>query len=246
MQDIDFDIKRTNLYEVIADKLEEMITKDAEQLGEKLPSEQSLANSFGVSRNVIRESLKLLKERGLIVLRAGGGAYISKPEADILTNLIGRIVAMDGSDDLDVLAVRTLLETESCRLATIRATDEDINELEQITQRMEEVFDQHEERTKLDIQFHTRIAELTDNRLLALFVHSMVNILFALIARAIKSNLGSDSGVMYHRKIIAAMKQRDSNHASQIMHSHLEESGRRYISARDENSCEKKTGNDNK
>ncbi len=233
MQDIDFDIKKSNLYEVIADKLEDMIVKDADHLGEKLPSEQSLANSFGVSRNVVRESLKLLKERGLIVLRAGGGAYITKPESDILTNMIGRIVAMDGTDDIEVLQMRILLETEACRLATTKASDEDFDELEEITQKMEEVFEQHEARTKLDIQFHTRIAELSDNRLLALFVHSMANLLFTLITTAIRSPLGSDSGIDYHRKLIAAMRTRKADDASEIMRNHLTESARRYVSTKE-------------
>lgn len=230
MQSIDFDIKKTNLYEEVANSLENMIVHSADQLGEKLPSEQSLANSFGVSRNVIRESLKLLKERGLVMVRAGGGAYISRPESDMLTSMIGRFVAMDGTDDLDVYDMRILLETESCRLATLRATPKDLDELDEITRQIQARYDDHNQRTQLDIQFHTRIAEMSGNRLLTLFVHSMASLILLLIRQAIKSPLNSDTVLPYHKRILEAMRARDAEKASLIMREHLLESKRRYCS----------------
>ena len=83
MREERFTLTRTNLYEQVADHLEEMILSDDDLKEEdKLPSETALAEQFGVSRNVIRESLKLLKERGLIDSRNGTGSYITKPEAE--------------------------------------------------------------------------------------------------------------------------------------------------------------------
>ena len=90
MLDWDFEIKKVNLYEEIADRLEDMIVSNAENVGKKLPAEQSIANRFGVSRNVVREAFKLLKERGLITLRTGDGAYISTPEENIFTDMLSR------------------------------------------------------------------------------------------------------------------------------------------------------------
>ena len=61
-------LDRSRLYERIADQLETRIIEDKDeewQEGAKLPSEQKLAESFGVSRNMVREAIKLLKERGL-------------------------------------------------------------------------------------------------------------------------------------------------------------------------------------
>jgi GntR family transcriptional repressor for pyruvate dehydrogenase complex len=65
------DIKRQPLYEQIADSLEEMILNN-ESNDLRLPSEMSLVSQYGVSRSVVREALKTLKERGLISLRGGG------------------------------------------------------------------------------------------------------------------------------------------------------------------------------
>ena len=54
-----------------------------------------MAANFGVSRNVIREALKILKERQLITLHIGEGAYINKPGDQGVTEMLNRIVLMD-------------------------------------------------------------------------------------------------------------------------------------------------------
>ena len=92
LTDEKFTVVKTNLYEQIADYLEDMILNNKTMQEEKkLPSEQALAVTFGVSRNVVREALKLLKERGLIELRNGTGAYITKPEASNISDVVSRI-----------------------------------------------------------------------------------------------------------------------------------------------------------
>ena len=58
MQKINYSVQRVNLYESIADNLEQMILNDSSQIGQRLPSEQTLAENFGVSRNVVRENFK--------------------------------------------------------------------------------------------------------------------------------------------------------------------------------------------
>ena len=234
MQPVNFEIKKTNLYEEVARNLEEMIVHSADMLGQKLPSEQSLANSFGVSRNVIRESLKLLKERGLVTVRAGGGAYITRPESDTLTSMIARFVAMDGTDDVAVFNMRILLEVESCRLAATRCTDADLDDLERILRDIEIYYEDHARRMELDNRFHARIAELSGNRLLALFVHSMADLIMHLIQGAMKSTLNSDSVIPYHSRILAAMRARDVELAASVMKEHLEESKRRYMNVLEE------------
>ena len=80
----DFAVSRVNLYEQIAGRLEEWILAHNFKEQEKLPSEQALAEEFNVSRNVVREALKLLKERGLVDSRNGTGSYVTKPDVENL------------------------------------------------------------------------------------------------------------------------------------------------------------------
>ena len=84
-----WEVKRTNLYEQVADELERAILETGlvSAGDDKLPSEQALGVKFGVSRTVIREALKLAKERGLIEQRTGEGSYITKPSPAAISSV---------------------------------------------------------------------------------------------------------------------------------------------------------------
>lgn len=223
-----FEVKKVNLYEVLADKLEEMIINDSSMFGQKLPSENELAKQFGVSRNIIREALKLLRERGLIVSRIGDGSYVSKPEPQILTNVISRMLVMYDIDANDVYEMRVILECQACFLAAKRVTEKDLEILTQINRAMEKKQDDLEERVNLDLKFHEKIAELSGNSLLRIFVCSMNHLRKVVIKQAIQSEGGSQDGIDYHDRIIAALRSRDANLAEQVMRAHLKESLRRH------------------
>lgn len=214
---------------MLADKLEKIIISDTNSFGQKLPSEQELAKNFGVSRNIVREALKLLKERGLVTSRTGDGSYISKPEPQALTNLLSRILVMNNIDAKAVYEMRVMLECNACLLAAERATEEDLQSLVAINKEMEEKQHALETRVDLDLQFHARIAEISGNALLSIFVKSMTHLRRAMIRQAIQSDGGSQDGIEYHERIIGALQARDGRQAETIMRKHLEESMRRHM-----------------
>jgi DNA-binding FadR family transcriptional regulator len=228
MQKNDMELKKVNLYELLADRLEDEIISNANMFGNKLPSEQELARNFGVSRNIVREALKLLKERGLITSHTGDGSYVSKPELSTLTNVISRMLVIHNIDATDSYQVLTMLECNACSLATQRGTEADFENLSEINLQMEKKQDDLNVRVDLDVQFHARIADISGNTLLSFFVKSMAQLHKSMISQAIQSKGGSRDGINYHNKIILALKVRDAKKAEQIMREHLEESMRRY------------------
>ena len=121
--DKNFTIVRAKLSEQIADRLEDMILNEELEDSEKLPSEQTLAENFNVSKNVVRESLNTLKERGLVETRNGAGNYVTKPKADNLSDVISRMIVLDNIDYRQIYDTRIVLETSACRRAAMRITD---------------------------------------------------------------------------------------------------------------------------
>ena len=123
---------RVNLYEQIADHIEKqiLISGSAEwKEGERLPSEQELAGQFAVSRNVIRETIKVLKERGLVDPRNGVGAVITKPDQQKLSSMIYRYVLLQEMDPEEIYDVRCLLEVYSAQLAAERVDEEGLSRM---------------------------------------------------------------------------------------------------------------------
>lgn len=214
-------VSRVNLYEQIADKLEQLIL-NAEYTEEKLPSEQALAEQFAVSRNVVREALKILKERGLIESRNGTGSYITKPEAANLSDVISRMVVMDHIDYRAIYDVRIILETAACRSAAEQVTTGQLLQMEELLERLKDRTLTVKERRETDFAFHEAIAEATGNPLLAVLVRAMKNIFIEMIEKGIFITGGIDDAIMRHARIMDALKVHDPQSAEAAMFDHLQ------------------------
>ncbi|WP_320129426.1 GntR family transcriptional regulator, partial [uncultured Sphaerochaeta sp.] len=114
----DFSLSRVNLSQQVADHLEEVIlASSSARVSEKLPSEMKLAKQYNVSRPIVREALKLLQERGLVSLKNGSGAYLTKPETNTVMTAVNRIMQVDNISPNDLTEVRAILEIFSVELA---------------------------------------------------------------------------------------------------------------------------------
>ena len=61
-------------------KLEQMISSNTWPSGGRLPAERELAKTLGVGRTTLREALRILETRGVLEIRSGSGAYLTRPE----------------------------------------------------------------------------------------------------------------------------------------------------------------------
>lgn len=228
---LDEHINKNPLYEQIADTIEQAIIEQG-SLVNKLPAELDLAKEFGVSRTIIREALKILKARGLVDVRVGGGAYITKPKASDISKLILRIVNIDRINDEEVYAIRMILETAAVREATKRVTPLDLEGLEKQVDSMEKNMSDIEVRIDKDCEFHCQIGRLSGNELLALLVESMTGVLRKFISDGIRASGGNEDGVYRHRVILEALESGDPDKAESAMRDHLAHSWENVLNQR--------------
>ena len=220
MNKINYKVNKTNLYEQVADTLEQVIVRSDDTI-KKLPSEQELSGQFNVSRTVIREALKVLKERGLIQARNGEGSYISKPDTNTVSNAINRLVQMDNISNEDIHGIRIILETAAVRLATIHATQKDIEHLEYTVQEMSVHPLSAEKRIKIDSEFHKTLAHASGNKLLETFIEVMTSLLRDYMIKGFPGPAHIKNVINYHNKIIEAIKSRIPDDAEEAIRSHL-------------------------
>lgn len=234
MDKIDYRVEKRNLYEDVAAKIENYIIQNAAQSGQKLPAEKALALNFGVSRPVIREALKLLKERQLIESHTGGGTYTCKPGTQNLIDVIKRMIQMDCIDYTHVFNMRLLLEPYACRLAAQHhLSEEQLGALEDTIKKMIENQHNTEERIYYDLQFHTLIAQYSENPILATFVQSMTGLLKPIIREALIPSEGHLSGVEFHRQLLGILRRNDGDEAERVMREHLQVSTQNYLKIHD-------------
>ena len=129
----------------VADKLLQKIRADRLAPGTRLPSEQAMAQHFGVSRTVVREAIALLKAEGILSTRKGSGAFICKAEGTQLAKE-DALTEQSVQSLLNLIEVRRGLESETAALAAgVSGVEE-------------------------DVRFHLSIAEATGNPYWAKFV----------------------------------------------------------------------------
>lgn len=218
-----FTVSRVNLYEQIADQLEALILQ-SDSVDEKLPSEQTLAEQFAVSRNVIREALKLLKERGLIASKNGTGSYVTKPEPRNLSDVLGRIIVMDNINYDDIFSVRIILETAACRAAAEKITTEQLKELENLYIQMQDKRLSIQERCDIDFDFHLMVARAADNPLLDILIQAMKKLFVSILEMSIIQNDTVEEAVVHHGYILEVLNNHDAVKAELAMKHHLETS----------------------
>jgi GntR family transcriptional repressor for pyruvate dehydrogenase complex len=118
-------VNRARLSEQVAEQIQSMIIQGKIKQGDRLPPERELAEQLGVSRTVIRESTKVLQERGLVKVLTGSGTYATRVESENVSQSIGLFVRGKKHTFRDLLEIRKMLEIEVAGLAAERATEED-------------------------------------------------------------------------------------------------------------------------
>ncbi|MGF2685666.1 FadR/GntR family transcriptional regulator [Marinobacter sp. DUT-3] len=114
-------IKKGSLVETAIESLRAAIEQGQWPIGTRLPVEASLSEALGVSRNTVREAVRVLVHVGMLETRQGDGTYVrSTKDAGETLRRIAR--AQLG----DQLEVRIMLETEASRLAARRRTESDL------------------------------------------------------------------------------------------------------------------------
>ena len=217
---INYNLNKVNLYEQIADSLEQAIVQSKIKT-EKLPSEQELSRQFKVSRTVIREALKVLKERGLIESRNGGCSSISKPNTDTVSSVLNRIIRMDNISNDDLHHLRLILETAAVRLAALHSSPAELEHLESTLAKMTDKTLPESDRVSLDADFHITIARASKNELLGMFVEVMTILLDEYMLKGIFGPSGIEKTLKQHNKVLKAIKARKPELAEAALQEHL-------------------------
>ena len=90
--------KSKKAYEVVMDRIREMIMDQELVLGQTLPPEREIAEKLGVSRNSVREALKILTVSGVVSSRQGAGNYISSNFEGYLVDTLSMMFMLNELD----------------------------------------------------------------------------------------------------------------------------------------------------
>lgn len=225
-------VERQRLSEQVAAAIEEAIISGTYPVGSRLPSEQSLADQFAVSRNVVREATKMLKERGLIDILSGSGLYVARPNPEATSNALGRYLWLLGAQApvKSLYEVRRVLEGANVDLAARKAEGHDLEAMEACLERLERHAGSIEQWVEADLDFHLCVAAATQNPLFRMLLEPLVDQLRGVIAEGYVTPDATAVGLEAHRDIYQHIRAGRADEAYRAMMDHLHDSEERVQS----------------
>jgi GntR family galactonate operon transcriptional repressor len=211
---------------VVVANLVDDIVSGRLQPGDTLPTEAEIGDHFGVSRTVVRESVKLLQDKGLVLIRRGVGTVVCPSVSwDMIdTIVLSALVANDESLAIldELVSVRAALERDMAITAAGAATPEQIEAIKTALRKMERTADDSGEFSLADAAFHDTVMITSGNRLGRAIVTSIHD-----KARTTGRYHGTTSAVYTamtldeHRAIVTAIESGDGPGAGTAMYDHI-------------------------
>lgn len=220
-------IKKKNFFEEVTEQIIMLIKEGKFKPGDKLPGEVKLAESFNVSRNSIRESLKALELTGVLNSWPGKGTFVSKSVLLNIRNMELIELIKEQSTFKELMDVRLLIEPELASMAAKNATKEDIEKLYDVVKEGEEALKAKEYVINIGMKFHTLIYEISGNKILANFINSITDYLIAqrkVIMMKHLSHYIVEVEMGEHIAMLECIKKGESEKAKRLMYEHIKNS----------------------
>lgn len=168
-------LRAPKMAELAANRLRNSIIRGEFREGDSLPVETELMAFFGISRQTLREALRILESEALIRISRGanGGPKVMSPQADTVARHFGLMLQYQGTTLSDVLEARLLIEPQAARLVAERASGHAPQRLRAIIQEEEQVLTDDVAFAHATIRFHETLVDLAENRTLALMLRTI-------------------------------------------------------------------------
>jgi DNA-binding FadR family transcriptional regulator len=211
-------VQAPTTFEETVERLGTAIRLGLLQPASRLPPERDLAERLRISRSTLRQALTTLVESGHLVSlrgRAGGTFVAERPP-------LGEDVAATPLDDArEVLDYRVAVETGAALLAAERATRDDLERLEDLTERMD-TDGEFEVYRRADVRFHIGIAEATGSPRIVAAMTEVQGQMSNLIARIAHPRAVLRNSNEQHRLMIERLRRRDAAGAVRVAREHTE------------------------
>jgi len=216
-------IEKISVSDGIIELIKKQIMEGKIRPGEKLPSEEKMAEKLRVGRGTVREALKVLIYMGFIE-RKNKTSIVSQNIHDKIfpKDFIGRL--KQSKNVMDMIEARLMIEPGIARYAALKAKRDDIDTLKEYCEKMERSIKDLEQFVTFNNKFHLHIVHASGNQIMIDIMHGIQDLMrknqefFVLNSMNIK-----DRSIVYHRNILNAIMNGDPDSAEKQMVAHLKD-----------------------
>ncbi|GEM_PF-208273 len=216
--------KGTPVFAQIADQVVRAIKEGRLSIGDRLPTEASLAAQFGASRASVREALSSLQFVGYLESRRGSGSVVRSAAPEGAAHRGGGLRSVP--EVVDILEARLLVESEAVRQAATNPPPRALGALRRLLQGMEVALERPELHARTDLSVHLALARACPNRSLAQVAEQLINRTEGRLWRSIRDRAWEEGRLPriwlgHHEAILRAVTGRDPEAAQAAIRIHL-------------------------
>jgi DNA-binding FadR family transcriptional regulator len=210
-------IVKTSISKRIAEQLRAAIVAGQFKIGQRLPTEDELAQRYGVSRPSVREALKRLAAQNLVRAKRGptGGNFVVQPSyAELAESLSGAATLLVGMGALgieEIIEARRALQGSCIELAINNADESHIQSIEAALRRQQDPDISDEAFCQADVAFHRALIDATDNGMLRFVMYTVIEALIPVTNMVVTVVRERSHIICLHRQMLDHLIQRDSN-----------------------------------
>ncbi|MBW1668045.1 MAG: FadR family transcriptional regulator [Deltaproteobacteria bacterium] len=220
-------IKKRIISKEVEQRLRQSILDGFYSPGDRLPSERELVEQFKVSRVTVREALKNLEAKGLIVVKRGmsGGAYVSELKPVPIIENFRNLTNMGKVNFAHLMHARLYIEPHTAKVAACIRTDEDIANLTAMLEEAERYVNYSPRKARLlCTSFHCEVAKILQNPIIDFICESITENYSSVIIEMSQAKLDKN-GILNlineHRHILDSIIQKKSDIAYERTKNHL-------------------------
>jgi DNA-binding FadR family transcriptional regulator len=202
-------------------QIRDLIDTDGLTVGDKLPTERELCERFAISRNTVREAMRMLKAYGIVDVRPKVGATIVDQRMNRALDIFSFNVAEISRQTFDdIQGFRELIETGTALAIFDAVTPEDLAELHGLNRQMVQARSVVEA-SEFDFQFHTKLISLTGNRSILDVYGIMKPVILRIMQRGKTRRIIEGETYLEHEGVLRALEASDHLAYRYLMRTHL-------------------------
>lgn len=213
-------LERKSLVQSTIAAMRAQIAERTWRVGDRIPPEGTLAATFGVSRNTVREAVRVLSSSYMLEVRQGDGTYVLSDVDAVQT-----VRNLASTKVVDHLEMQQMLETEAARFAAQRATTADVQTLRgllaqrgEYTHKVVNTQEELDDFLERDTRFHKAIAAASHNSALTALYDYFVSLMRPHTRRIIEQGNLPEPDLAAHAAIVDAIHARDEIAAAAAAH----------------------------
>ena len=225
-----FQIDVGRAHEEVADQIVYAIRSGLLESGDRLPTIEQLAESTGVSKPVVGEAVRVLREHGVVASKRGVQGGVTVVTDDVPMELLPTR-GWRKAGLIELVEARRPIETMLSLLAAERATEQDLSDMRDTIDLLEDAARRPDASfLRLDHRFHYQVGRAARSEMLAMFQHWILSAIAAALHAYGLFHEDRDLVIATHREILGAIESGDPDRIRKATENHFSTSDGSFTS----------------